>query len=78
MADPAPSFGDDHFEEEVVRIKELMIDDSKQLPPIDILILGFIKEHCRDISVLFRRSAFRKAFIKMKHLEDLVYVVVRA
>lgn len=78
MTDIAPSFGDDKFEEEVVRIKELILDDSKQLPPIEILIVGFIKDHCKDISSLFRRSAFRKSFVKMKHLEDLIYVTVRA
>ena len=78
MVDTAPSFGEDKFEEEVLRIKELILDDSKQLPPIDILIVGFIKDHCREVSGLFRRSAFRKSFIKMKHLEDLIYVTVRA
>lgn len=78
MADGMPNFGEDKFEEETVRIKELILDDSKQLPPIDVLIIGFVKDHCRETAVLFRRSMYRKAFVRLKHLEDLVYVTVRA
>ena len=78
MTDGMPTFGEDKFEEEVVKIKELILDDSKKLPPLEILIMGFLKDHCKATAHLFRRSMYRKAFIRLKHLEDLVYVTVRA
>jgi hypothetical protein len=68
----------DPFEGEVAQMKGLISDDSKRLPDTDRVLTAFVKNNCTKSGELFRKGFYRRAFIHFKHLEDLLYIIIRA
>lgn len=71
-------FAPDNFEEEIVRYKSAISDNSKYLCENLNAYLDFVRDRCAETQTLFLRAKFKRTFIRLKHLEDLLYVAIRA
>src|SRR3990167_347839 len=71
-------FAPDTFEEEIVKLKSSISDDSKFYCDKEQAYLEFIGDRCLETLDMFKKGKFKKTFIRLKYLEDLLYVIVRA
>lgn len=72
------AFGTETFEAEFVQLKNLISDNSKKLPEVELWLTKFVIENVRNSTSYFNRKIYRKAFIRYKHLEDLLFIMLRA
>jgi len=56
----------------------LISDNSKKLPEVELWLTKFVIENVRNSTSYFNRKIYRKAFIRYKHLEDLLFIMLRA
>lgn len=71
-------FAPDNFEEDIVRYNTAIIDNSKHLCENLEAYLSFVRTSCVETQTLFLRAKFKRTFIRLKYLEDLLYVSIRA
>lgn len=70
---PTNSFGT-----EIERIKSSIGTDTKQLPNQSIYIIQFIEQELEYTKYFSNRKEYKKAFLRLKSIEELIYIVVRA
>ena len=71
-------FQDDRFEQEVESMKKLISEESNELPKMELIIMSFVRDNCLKSHSFFNKKVFKQAFKRYKHIEDLMYLIIRA